>query len=240
MAAPIHHHPRAFHPQKDQHGSDTGAHYEPLSHSAYARYLPPGAVTSDWSPWQGGTPPGLDVVYTDDFEPFGKKLRGRLRRKCFNCYTTKSPTWRRSQLNRRKIVCNKCGMFKRSHSRARPEVLTRARSHTKTPKQQRQQSSQPYKPPSPDLPISTASPQNHNNTAIASNSGPTSSKNSASASLQTGTPKHGQIARPAPPATPVGERNGGTSANADAASVASMLLDPDDFLLVALARRVPI
>src|SRR5258707_6537322 len=34
--------------------------------------------------------------------------------------TTKPPSWRRSTLNPGKIVCNKCGLYERTHLRARP------------------------------------------------------------------------------------------------------------------------
>ncbi|KAK7015612.1 hypothetical protein R3P38DRAFT_2518817, partial [Favolaschia claudopus] len=39
--------------------------------------------------------------------------------RCFNCHTTEPPSWRRSTLNPGKIVCNKCGLYERTHLRAR-------------------------------------------------------------------------------------------------------------------------
>ncbi|KAJ7746197.1 hypothetical protein B0H14DRAFT_2299382, partial [Mycena olivaceomarginata] len=39
---------------------------------------------------------------------------------CSNCHTTDLPSWRRSPLNKGKIVCNKCGLYERTHGHARP------------------------------------------------------------------------------------------------------------------------
>ncbi|KAJ7218598.1 hypothetical protein GGX14DRAFT_341613, partial [Mycena pura] len=55
--------------------------------------------------------------YTDDV---AAKETLRLKRKCFNCLTTEPPSWRRSTLNPGKIVCNKCGLYERTHLGARP------------------------------------------------------------------------------------------------------------------------
>jgi GATA-binding protein, other eukaryote len=60
---------------------------------------------------------GLPVQHTDDA---ASKETQYLRRRCFNCHTTEPPSWRRSTLNPGKIVCNKCGLYERTHLRARP------------------------------------------------------------------------------------------------------------------------
>ncbi|KXN89476.1 Zinc finger transcription factor Trps1 [Leucoagaricus sp. SymC.cos] len=75
----------------------------------------------------GGVPPmtmpymaphnGLHVQHTDDA---ASKETQYLRRRCFNCHTTEPPSWRRSTLNPGKIVCNKCGLYERTHLRPRP------------------------------------------------------------------------------------------------------------------------
>ena len=61
--------------------------------------------------------PPLPVQHTDDA---ASKETQYLRRRCFNCHTTEPPSWRRSTLNPGKIVCNKCGLYERTHLRARP------------------------------------------------------------------------------------------------------------------------
>lgn len=63
------------------------------------------------------THPGLPVQHTDDA---ASKETQYLRRRCFNCHTTEPPSWRRSTLNPGKIVCNKCGLYERTHLRPRP------------------------------------------------------------------------------------------------------------------------
>ncbi|KAG6891320.1 hypothetical protein C0992_009201 [Termitomyces sp. T32_za158] len=59
----------------------------------------------------------LHVQHTDDA---ASKETQYLRRRCFNCHTTEPPSWRRSTLNPGKIVCNKCGLYERTHLRPRP------------------------------------------------------------------------------------------------------------------------
>ncbi|KAG7086229.1 hypothetical protein E1B28_002199 [Marasmius oreades] len=65
-----------------------------------------------------------EVVYTEDA---ATKLSDRVRRRCYNCYTTDTSTWRRSNLNPGKVLCNKCGLFERTHSRPRPEQFPHKR-----------------------------------------------------------------------------------------------------------------
>ncbi|KAJ7133927.1 hypothetical protein C8R43DRAFT_1133165 [Mycena crocata] len=64
-------------------------------------------------------------IHTDDAS---MKSSDILRRRCFNCCTTETATWRRSKLSAGKLVrpqlCNKCGIFERTHSRPRPEQLS--------------------------------------------------------------------------------------------------------------------
>ncbi|KAG8850013.1 hypothetical protein FRB91_009424 [Serendipita sp. 411] len=59
----------------------------------------------------------IPVLHTDDA---ASKETQYLRRKCFNCGTTEPPSWRRSTLNPGKIVCNKCGLYERTHNKPRP------------------------------------------------------------------------------------------------------------------------
>ncbi|KAF9254625.1 hypothetical protein L218DRAFT_799017, partial [Marasmius fiardii PR-910] len=56
-------------------------------------------------------------LYTDNA---GMRLSSRVKRKCFNCGRTETTTWRRSNLTYGKIVCNKCGLYERSHAHHRP------------------------------------------------------------------------------------------------------------------------
>ncbi|KAF9258766.1 hypothetical protein L218DRAFT_813438, partial [Marasmius fiardii PR-910] len=56
-------------------------------------------------------------IYTDDSST---RLSDRVRRKCFNCSGSNTRTWRRSSLTPGKVLCNKCGLYERAHSRHRP------------------------------------------------------------------------------------------------------------------------
>jgi hypothetical protein len=78
----------------------------------YARHpgMPP-------SPGPDPTRSDVQITYTDDS---ATKLTQYLRRRCFNCRVTEPPGWRKSTLNPGKIVCNKCGLYERSHARPRP------------------------------------------------------------------------------------------------------------------------
>lgn len=108
----------------------------PPMHQAYpypphARYpadpavqMPPGyPPSSHYAP-----PPVFEqpsyIVHTDDA---ATKLNDRVRRKCYNCRTTDTSTWRRSSLTPGKVLCNKCGLFERTHSRPRPEQFPHKR-----------------------------------------------------------------------------------------------------------------
>ncbi|KAF8176902.1 hypothetical protein K438DRAFT_1846344 [Mycena galopus ATCC 62051] len=81
------------------------------------------------APPQGDGGPGVDgsviqVVHTDDA---AAKLSDRVRRRCFNCCTTDTSTWRRSNLSPGKGLCNKCDLFERTHSRSRPKQFPHKR-----------------------------------------------------------------------------------------------------------------
>ncbi|KAG8728627.1 phosphatidylinositol-binding protein scs2 [Ceratobasidium sp. 414] len=84
------------------------------------------------SPGPDRTRPDVQITYTDNW---ATKLTQYLRRRCFNCRVTEvrafvcratrsdlpqPPGWRKSTLNPGKIVCNKCGLYERSHARPRP------------------------------------------------------------------------------------------------------------------------
>jgi len=71
----------------------------------------------------------VSVVHTDDAST---KLSDRVRRRCFNCRTTDTSTWRRSNLSPGKVLCNKCGLFERTHSRPRPEQFPHKRGPLST------------------------------------------------------------------------------------------------------------
>jgi hypothetical protein len=75
----------------------------------------------------------LPVQHTDDA---ASKETQYLRRRCFNCHTTEPPSWRRSTLNPGKIVCNKCGLYERTHLRPRPLRFDELRAGNKARKQQ--------------------------------------------------------------------------------------------------------
>ncbi|PPQ88286.1 hypothetical protein CVT26_011603, partial [Gymnopilus dilepis] len=66
----------------------------------------------------------VTIVHTDDA---ATKLTDGIRRRCFNCCTTDTSTWRRSNLSPGKVLCNKCGLFERTHSRPRPEQFPHKR-----------------------------------------------------------------------------------------------------------------
>ncbi|KAG8993486.1 hypothetical protein FRB94_010729 [Tulasnella sp. JGI-2019a] len=61
----------------------------------------------------------MAITYTDNS---GEKETPHLRRKCFNCSCTEPPSWRRSTMTPGKIVCNRCGLYERTHNRARPST----------------------------------------------------------------------------------------------------------------------
>ncbi|KAH9973537.1 hypothetical protein BGW80DRAFT_1127739, partial [Lactifluus volemus] len=62
--------------------------------------------------------------YTDEANT---KLSNRIRRQCFNCKAIETSTWRRSVLTTGKLLCNKCGLFERTHGIPRPKKFPRRR-----------------------------------------------------------------------------------------------------------------
>ena len=86
----------------------------PPSHQIPMPYLPPHN--------------NIPIQHTDDA---ASKETQFLRRRCFNCHTTEPPSWRRSTLNPGKIVCNKCGLYERTHLRPRPLRFDELRSRSK-------------------------------------------------------------------------------------------------------------
>ncbi|KAG9218729.1 hypothetical protein PLEOSDRAFT_1112373 [Pleurotus ostreatus PC15] len=73
----------------------------------------------------------MPVQHTDDA---ASKETQYLRRRRFNCHTTEPPSWRRSTLNPGKIVCNKCGLYERTHLRPRPLRFDELRAGNKARK----------------------------------------------------------------------------------------------------------
>ncbi|KAJ6462244.1 hypothetical protein C8R47DRAFT_1158510 [Mycena vitilis] len=61
----------------------------------------------------------VKIVHTDDAT---MKVSDTVRRRCFNCCATETSTWRRSSLSPGRILCNKCGLYERTHQRMRPEM----------------------------------------------------------------------------------------------------------------------
>ncbi|KAF7355814.1 GATA type zinc finger protein asd-4 [Mycena venus] len=130
--------PAQYHPHPDDrshpahYGDHPPAQYAPqpfpIAHGGYVPYPLPGTILSaPMAPPQGGGPGGgsvIQVVHTDDA---ATKLSDRVRRRCFNCCTTDTSTWRRSNLSPGKVLCNKCGLFERTHSRPRPEQFPHKR-----------------------------------------------------------------------------------------------------------------
>ncbi|KAH7931176.1 hypothetical protein BV22DRAFT_1190483 [Leucogyrophana mollusca] len=86
--------------------SQTGFHPLLHAHPHHPSYLP-----------SANGPGSVPIQHTDDA---ASKETQYLRRRCFNCHTTEPPSWRRSTLNPGKIVCNKCGLYERTHLRPRP------------------------------------------------------------------------------------------------------------------------
>ncbi|KAF9480382.1 hypothetical protein BDN70DRAFT_616033 [Pholiota conissans] len=116
------HHPQDRHPHPHPYAVPSGmpAHFPlqqvpPQMHDAYGRQQYPSAT---------GGPPPVTIVHTDDAST---KLTDGIRRRCFNCCTTDTSTWRRSNLSPGKVLCNKCGLFERTHSRPRPDQFPHKR-----------------------------------------------------------------------------------------------------------------
>ncbi|EIW76224.1 hypothetical protein CONPUDRAFT_139653 [Coniophora puteana RWD-64-598 SS2] len=91
--------------------SQLGYPVHPLHHHHHHQQVHPSFLPA---PVQPGS---HQIQHTDDA---ASKETQYLRRRCFNCHTTEPPSWRRSTLNPGKIVCNKCGLYERTHLRPRP------------------------------------------------------------------------------------------------------------------------
>ncbi|EPQ56770.1 hypothetical protein GLOTRDRAFT_121103 [Gloeophyllum trabeum ATCC 11539] len=105
-------------------------------------HIAPGTMRNGYAPaHQLPSQSDYGIILTDDA---ATKLSDRVRRRCFNCCTTDTSTWRRSTLNPGKVLCNKCGLFERTHSRPRPDQFPHKRGHitsaqrARTPPQQQQ------------------------------------------------------------------------------------------------------
>ena len=129
--------PPGFDPRYDPHPhyphlpppDASGHHYSPTGLPTHYIPAPPqttGPPTTGYGHHYGPMPgpPPVAVVHTSDANT---KLTDGIRRRCFNCCTTDTSTWRRSNLSPGKVLCNKCGLFERTHSRPRPEQFPHKR-----------------------------------------------------------------------------------------------------------------
>ncbi|CAE7231938.1 unnamed protein product [Rhizoctonia solani] len=87
----------------------------------------------------------VHVVFTDDA---ASKETQYLRRRCHNCQQVEPPSWRRSHLVPGKIVCNRCGLYERTHLRPRPHRFDEVRTGNKgrKPKQSDSKQGSPQPP----------------------------------------------------------------------------------------------
>jgi hypothetical protein len=165
----------------------TEMHYPPTHEgpTRAAAYLPTAHVVSTQIPSGAHEMPShypgqqqFNAIYTDDATT---KLNDRIRRRCFNCCTTDTSTWRRSSLNPGKVVsilyavlpyrrlllsqlCNKCGLFERTHNRARPEQFPHKRGPLAT-SSLKVRTSPPQHNAMP--PVSSLPPHQYNHPSIA-------------------------------------------------------------------------
>ncbi|KAJ7616958.1 hypothetical protein DFH06DRAFT_1238229 [Mycena polygramma] len=96
------------------HYCDPQQQYAQQPYGGYVPYPLPGTMLTTPQGGGGGAGPAM-------------QLSDRVRRRCFNCCTTDTSTWRRSTLSPGKVLCNKCGLFERTHSRPRPEQFPHKR-----------------------------------------------------------------------------------------------------------------
>ncbi|QRV72852.1 GATA type zinc finger [Ceratobasidium sp. AG-Ba] len=85
----------------------------------------------------------VHVVFTDDA---ASKETQYLRRRCHNCQQVEPPSWRRSHLVPGKIVCNRCGLYERTHLRPRPHRFDEVRTGNKGRKPTKQPGSRQGSP----------------------------------------------------------------------------------------------
>ncbi|KEP55364.1 GATA zinc finger protein [Rhizoctonia solani 123E] len=88
----------------------------------------------------------VHVVFTDDA---ASKETQYLRRRCHNCQQVEPPSWRRSHLVPGKIVCNRCGLYERTHLRPRPHRFDEVRTGNKGRKPTKQSDSKQTSPQPP-------------------------------------------------------------------------------------------
>ncbi|KAJ7666953.1 hypothetical protein DFH06DRAFT_1470079 [Mycena polygramma] len=107
--------------------------YPPPPHERHATYAPQPPLPlytpqsshsgdiSCPSPHSASPPP--QVARPDDA---GTKLNNSVRRRCFNCCTTETSMWLRSNLAAGEVLCNKCGLYEHTHTgpRLRPNQFT--------------------------------------------------------------------------------------------------------------------
>ncbi|KAJ7447678.1 hypothetical protein FB451DRAFT_1411773 [Mycena latifolia] len=134
----------------------------PIQHPGYAPYpLHPAPPQNNPAPTSV-----IQVVHTDDA---ATKLSDRVRRRCFNCCTTDTTTWRRSNLSPGKVLCNKCGLFERTHSRPRPEQFPHKRGPLASSKLGSRSPPRHYAPP-PSHYSTPAAPAAHTGTTASRSS----------------------------------------------------------------------
>ncbi|KAH6891678.1 hypothetical protein BKA70DRAFT_1325823 [Coprinopsis sp. MPI-PUGE-AT-0042] len=118
-----HSHPGAIHSPYTATGIPPGhfavpppmAHHPPPGPHSYGH--PYGAPhQGSMGPGQVGVGQQVQIVHTDDA---ATKLSDRVRRRCLQLL--------RSNLSPGKVLCNKCGLFERTHSRPRPEQFPHKR-----------------------------------------------------------------------------------------------------------------
>ncbi|CAE6477882.1 unnamed protein product [Rhizoctonia solani] len=114
----------------------------PTQSPYYSR--PPSA--SSLSSGQVPTHHVVHVVFTDDA---ASKETQYLRRRCHNCQQVEPPSWRRSHLVPGKIVCNRCGLYERTHLRPRPHRFDEVRTGNKGRKPTKQSDSKQGSPQPP-------------------------------------------------------------------------------------------
>jgi len=97
------HHAHAHHQQHHYSTDPSVHHYVPPPSGLPGHYPPPVMQQQSYRqyPLPGQAP--VTVVHTDDA---ATKLTDGIRRRCFNCCTTDTSTWRRSNLSPGKVVCS--------------------------------------------------------------------------------------------------------------------------------------
>ncbi|KAJ7812518.1 hypothetical protein B0H14DRAFT_2856779, partial [Mycena olivaceomarginata] len=117
--------PHGYHPPHSQFYGGPPAHHPHIHHTAHPE------MHLGMHGGHGLAQHSLPMQHTDDA---ASKETQYLRRRCFNCRTTEPPSWRRSTLSPGKIVCNKCGLYERTHLRACPLKFDQLRTGNKAGK----------------------------------------------------------------------------------------------------------